>query len=157
MERKNSKNNEETNKALVAEENGTGMMQDPVNEDTMLKAIESMLMNDSSVVLLKGNAGKDAEAIPNTDGKMAKFSLAVNHFRYERGNGFRPMGDDGKETDWYNVEVRRELVPKALQEVKKGSKIMMIGKLRKVKYTNKAGQLVTDTKVIVSDFWALGA
>lgn len=164
MEHKNVKRNENHGNVLMVNEGDVVPADktmkhdyDMPNDELLFKTVENLLMNESSVVLLRGNAGRDAEAVPNTDGKMAKFSLAVNHFKFNQNGGYRPIGDDGKETDWYNVEVRRDQVSRTMDEVKKGCKLTMIGKLRKVKYTNKAGQQVNDTKVILTNFWAEAA
>lgn len=161
MERKNAKTSENNEPFMTnAEENNTRtenpaeMINGSSQDDLMLKAIEALLKDESSVVILKGNAGRDAEHVPNTDGKFARFSLAVNHYKANFNGNYGSAGDNTRETDWYNIEVRRDQVARTVNEVKKGCKLTMIGKLRKVKYLNKSGQQVNDAKVIMTGFWA---
>ncbi len=125
-----------------------------IDSESIIALVQELLEKGKSVVLLKGNAGRDAETVPNTEGQLAKFTLAVNQFVF---NKEADPTDEGsrikKETQWYDIEVRRGKVAQALEQVHKGSRIILVGQLRRRSYINKLGQTVNDTKVIVNDFW----
>lgn len=106
-------------------------------------------------VFLKGNVGQDPR-ITNFEngGKVAQFSLATT----ERGYKTK----DGKEipemTDWHNIVVKHSGLVGVVQDyVKKGTPLLVVGKIRTRDYTDNAGQTRYVTEVIVDEMELLGA
>lgn len=90
-------------------------------------------------VTVLGNLGKDVESRFTADGKqVTSFSIAVTE---KHG---------GKEhTEWFNCVSFGKTAEVAAQYLAKGSKCLVIGKLKTEKYTNKEGAEKTAVKVIV--------
>lgn len=105
-------------------------------------------------IFLKGNVGQDP-TITNfqNGGKVAQFTLATT----ERGYTTR----DGKEipdvTDWFNIVVKQSgLAGVCEQYVKKGSPLLIVGKVRTRQYQDISGQTRYVTEVIVDEMELLG-
>lgn len=105
-------------------------------------------------VFLKGNVGKAPTItdFPN-GGKVAQFTLATT----ERGFTTR----DGKEipdvTDWHNIVVKQSgLAGVCEQYVKKGTPLLIVGKVRARSYQDNAGQTRYITEIIVEEMELLG-
>lgn len=104
--------------------------------------------------ILKGNVGGDPRITTFQDGgKVAQFTLATT----ERGFATR----DGKEipdvTDWHNVVVKRSgLAGVCEQYVKKGTPLLIIGKIKTRKYQDNSGQTRYVTEVVVDEMELLG-
>jgi len=78
-------------------------------------------------ITLIGRAGRDPEARYFEDGKqVANLTLAVN--RYNRND----------DPDWFNLEIWGKTAEVAVNYVRKGSHIGVIGSLRIEKWTDKA-------------------
>jgi len=106
-------------------------------------------------VILKGNVGQDPR-ITNFEngGKVAQFSLATTE------RGFKTK--DGKEipemTDWHNIVVKHPGLVGVVQDyVKKGSPLLVSGKIRTREYQDNAGQTRYVTEIIVEEMELLGA
>ena len=106
-------------------------------------------------VFLKGNVGKDPR-ITNFEngGKVAQFSLATT----ERGYKTK----DGKEipemTDWHNIVVKHPGLVGVVQDyVKKGTPLLISGKIRTRDYQDNAGQTRYVTEIIVEEMELLGS
>lgn len=106
-------------------------------------------------VFLKGNVGQDPR-ITNFEngGKVAQFSLATT----ERGYKTK----DGKEipemTDWHNIVVKHPGLVGVVQEyVKKGTPLLIVGKIRTRDYQDNAGQTRYVTEIIVEEMELLGS
>lgn len=106
-------------------------------------------------VILKGNVGQDPR-ITNFEngGKVAQFSLATTE------RGFKTK--DGKEipemTDWHNIVVKHPGLVGVVQDyVKKGSPLLVSGKICTRKYQDNAGQTRYVTEIIVEEMELLGA
>ena len=106
-------------------------------------------------VFLKGNVGQDPR-ITNFEngGKVAQFSLATT----ERGYKTK----DGKEipemTDWHNIVVKHPGLVGVVQEyVKKGTPLLVSGKIRTRDYQDNAGQTRYVTEIIVEEMELLGS
>ena len=91
-------------------------------------------------VFLSGNSGKDAIVRESQDKKIARYSLAVR-------NGF---SKDGK-TDWFNIVCFGKAAEFAEKYVKKGTKLIISGRLSTNTYTNKDGQTVNSVEVIADE------
>lgn len=105
-------------------------------------------------VFLKGNVGQDPR-ITNFEngGKVAQFTLATT----ERGFKTR----DGKEipdvTDWHNIVVKQTgLAGVCEQYVKKGTSLLIVGKIRTRDYRDESGNIRYITEIIVEEMELLG-
>ena len=103
-------------------------------------------MTYNEIVLL-GRTGKDAMNFTTKDGKnITKLSLATNH-----GAG------DTRITDWHNLTIFESQYSNTYEsqnasEIKKGELLFIKGRLTSNKYTNKNGQEVISSEIIVSIF-----
>ena len=105
-------------------------------------------------VFLRGNVGQDPQ-ITNFDngGKVAQFSLATTERGYKTQDG-REIPDV---TDWHNIVVKRSgLAGICEQYVKKGTPLLIIGKIRTRDYQDNAGQTRYITEIIVEEMELLG-
>ena len=100
-------------------------------------------------VILRGNTGQDAKitTFPN-GGKVAQFSLATTERGYKK--------EDGTEipdiTDWHNIVVKRTgLVNVCEKFVKKGTSVLVVGKVRTREYDDNNGQKRWITEIIVDE------
>lgn len=94
-------------------------------------------------VILMGRLARDPEVRYSTSGKtVAKFSLAVNR-RFKQ--------DNGPDTDFFNCTTfgkQAEFVEKYL---KKGTKIVVSGRIQNDNYTDKNGNQVYSTQIMVEE------
>ena len=105
-------------------------------------------------VILKGNVGKDPE-ITNFDngGKVAQFTLATT----ERGFTTRDGQEIPDQTEWHNIVVRRTgLAGVCEQFVKKGTPLLIVGKIKTRTYQDNAGQTRYVTEIHVDEMELLG-
>lgn len=105
-------------------------------------------------VFLKGNVGQDPR-ITNFEngGKVAQFTLATT----ERGFKTR----DGKEipdvTDWHKIVVKQTgLAGVCEQFVKKGTPLLIVGKIRTSDYRDESGNTRYITEIVVDEMELLG-
>ena len=105
-------------------------------------------------VFLKGNVGQGPIITDfQNGGKVAQFTLATT----ERGFTTR----DGKEipdvTDWHNIVVKQSgLAGVCQQYVKKGTPLLIVGKVRTRSYQDNAGQTRYVTEILVEEMELLG-
>ena len=106
-------------------------------------------------VFLKGNVGQDPKVTTFQDGgKVAQFSLATT----ERGFKTKDGKDVPEQTEWHNIVVRRTgLAGVCEQYVKKGSPLLVEGKIQTRTYQDNAGQTRYVTEIIVEEMELLGA
>lgn len=94
-------------------------------------------------VIMMGRLARDPEVRYSTSGKtVAKFSLAVNR-RFKQ--------DNGPDTDFFNCTTfgkQAEFVEKYL---KKGTKIVVSGRIQNDNYTDKNGNQVYSTQIMVEE------
>ena len=106
-------------------------------------------------VFLKGNVGQDPKITTFQDGgKVAQFTLATT----ERGFTTR----DGKQipdvTDWHNIVVKRTGFAGVCEQfVKKGTPLLIEGKIQTRTYQDNAGQTRYVTEIVVEEMELLGA
>ncbi len=81
-------------------------------------------------IQLEGNLGKDAEFKTTANGDVVNFTLAVNEQWTDKKNVVH------KHTDWFDVEVWGPKTKNAAT-LKKGTPIMLEGKVRTGSYTSK--------------------
>lgn len=106
-----------------------------------------------NLVILQGNVGEDPR-IKDFDngGKVAQFSLATTEKGYKTQDG-RDIPD---ETVWHNIVVKRSgLAGVCQQYVKKGSPLLIRGKISNRQYTDTQGVVRYITEVIVEDLTLL--
>lgn len=104
-------------------------------------------------VFLKGNVGADPKITTfQNGGKVAQFTLATTE------RGFKTK--DGKEipekTTWHNIIAGRGWADVCEKYVKKGSPLLIEGKINVRKYQNNSGQDCWVTEIIVETLELLG-
>ncbi len=105
-------------------------------------------------VILKGNCGQDPKITTFQDGgKVAQFTLATTERGYKTSDG----REIPEQTEWHNIVVRRTgLAGVCEQYVKKGSPLLISGKIQTRTYTDNSGQTRYVTEIIVEDMELLG-
>lgn len=100
-------------------------------------------------VILKGNVGQDPRITTfENGGKVAQFTLATT----ERGYKTQDGRDIPEVTTWHNIIVRRSgLAGVCEQYVKKGSPLLIFGKITNREYTDKAGNKKYITEIAVEE------
>ena len=85
-------------------------------------------------LIIIGNLGSDAELRYTSDGTpVASFSLAVNR------KWTNQDGSPGEETTWFRVSAWRKLGESLNQYLKKGTRVMVIGRVSARGYTAADG------------------
>lgn len=104
--------------------------------------------------ILKGNVGQDPKITTfDNGGKVAQFSLATT----ERGYKTKDGKEIEEKTDWHNIIVRRtKLAEVCEQYVRKGTPLLIIGKLQNRSYEDSAGTKRYITEVSVEEMEMLG-
>lgn len=98
-------------------------------------------------VMLTGNLGRDPELKELSGGKyLAKLSVATNE-RFTFGDG--QTKDD---TQWHNVIAWGALAKQAADQLRKGSRLSLEGRLVHRAYETKEGQKRYITEVVMNDF-----
>lgn len=105
-------------------------------------------------VFLRGNVGEDPRITNFQDGsKVAQFSLATK----ERGFKTQDGRDIPEVTDWHQIVVKRSGLADVVERfVKKGTPLLIEGKIRTRTYQDNAGQNRYVTEVIVEEMELLG-
>ena len=105
-------------------------------------------------VFLKGNVGQDPKITTfDNGGKVAQFTLATT----ERGFKTKDGKDIPDETTWHNIVVRRTgLAGVCEQFVKKGTPLLIVGKIQTRQYQDNSGQTRYVTEIIVEEMELLG-
>lgn len=102
-------------------------------------------------VSLIGHVGGDPEVKAfDSNGKLAKFSLATNE-SYKNGKGERVT-----ETQWHNVVAWNGLAGFIEKFVKKGSYLVLEGKIVNRSYEDKDGKKRYLTEIVANDLNFLG-
>lgn len=107
-----------------------------------------------NIAILKGNVGQDPKITNFQDGgKVAQFTLATTE------RGFKTK--DGKEipdkTEWHNIVVKRTgLAGVCEQYVKKGTPLLVQGRIETRDYTDNSGQKRYITEIVVEEMELLG-
>lgn len=107
-------------------------------------------MSVNNVTLL-GRVGKDPEVRMAGQNKVATFSLAT---------GGKYKTQDGREIDdtaWHNIVAWRNLAELAEKYIKKGSQILVIGRLSYRKYTGNDGAERNVTEIVADKIELCGA
>lgn len=107
-----------------------------------------------NIAILRGNVGQDPKITKfDNGGKVAQFSIATTE------RGFKTQ--DGKEipdkTTWHNIVVKRTgLAGICEQYVKKGTPLLIVGKIETREYQDNNGQPRYITEIIVEEMELLG-
>lgn len=107
-------------------------------------------MSVNNVTLL-GRVGKDPEVRMAGQNKVATFSLAT---------GGKYKTQDGREIDdtaWHNIVAWRNLAELTEKYIKKGSQILVIGRLSYRKYTGNDGVERNVTEIVADKIELCGA
>ncbi len=93
-------------------------------------------------VILMGRLTKDAEFKESGESKFAKYTLAVD----------RRFAKDGEQSaDFINIVVFGKGAEFAEKYLKKGTKVVVTGRIQTGSYTNKDGQKVYTTDVVAEE------
>ena len=105
-------------------------------------------------VVLKGNVGQDPKITNFQDGgKVAQFSLATTERGYETKDGRKIQ----PQTTWHNIVVKRSgLAGVCEQYVKKGTPLLIVGKIQTREYTDNSGSKRYVTEIVVDEMELLG-
>jgi len=100
-------------------------------------------------VILVGNLGKDPEVRATQDGReICNLTIATSESWKDKSSGERK-----EKTEWHRVVIFSDgLVNVAKNYLRKGSKVYIEGQLQTRKYTNKEGQEVYSTEVVLQGF-----
>lgn len=105
-------------------------------------------------VFLRGNVGSDPR-IKSFDngGKIAEFTLATTERGFTTKDG-REIPDD---TQWHNIVVKKSgLAGVCERYVRKGTPLLVTGKIQTRKYQDNAGQMRYVTEIVVEEMELLG-
>ena len=97
-------------------------------------------------VILMGRLTRDPEVRQGQSTQIARYSLAVDR-RFARSN----EGGDQQTADFINCVAFGKSAEFAEKYLKKGMKILATGRIQTGSYTNKDGQKVYTTDVVVED------
>ena len=93
-------------------------------------------------VILMGRLTKDVDAKESGESKFAKYTLAVD----------RRFAKDGEQSaDFINIVVFGKGAEFAEKYLKKGTKVVVTGRIQTGSYTNKDGQKVYTTDIIAEE------
>ncbi|MBX7205905.1 MAG: single-stranded DNA-binding protein [Bacteroidia bacterium] len=110
------------------------------------------MSNLRNSVRLIGNLGMDPEVKDLNGGKkLAKFSVATKE-SYKDEHGERIT-----ETQWHNLIVWGKQAEIASKYLKKGSEVVIEGKLTSRSYTDKEGIKRYVTEIVVNEFLMMGS
>lgn len=100
-------------------------------------------------VILVGNLGKDPEVRATQSGsEICNLTLATSESWKDKSTGERK-----EKTEWHRVVIFNEpLVRVAKEYLRKGSKVYIEGQLQTRKWTNKEGQDVYTTEVVLQGY-----
>ena len=105
-------------------------------------------------VILRGNVGQDPQITDfQNGGKVAQFSLATT----ERGFTTKDGREVPEQTTWHNIVVKKMGLSEICQQyVKKGTPLLIEGKISYRSYEDNAGQTRYITEIIVEEMELLG-
>ena len=98
-------------------------------------------------VILVGNLGRDPEVRNTQSGdKIANLNIATSERWRDRD------GNNQEKTEWHRVVIFGKVAEVAERYLKKGSKVLIEGKLQTRKWTDQTGQEKYTTEIVVSGF-----
>ncbi|MFN8557948.1 MAG: single-stranded DNA-binding protein [Dehalococcoidia bacterium] len=100
-------------------------------------------MADLNKVMIIGNLGQDPEIRYTANGSaVVTFSVAANR------NYRRPDGEWEKETEWFSVVAWNQLAERISQNLQKGSRVYVEGRLHTRSWEGQDGQRRFKTEVV---------
>lgn len=96
-------------------------------------------------IVLTGHAGADVVIKTYGNQKLARFNLAVNEYHKDQ------QGEIIKKTNWFTITLWNGHAELAEKEIKKGSKVTVIGKLQTNIYDAKDGTKRYTTDIHVNE------
>jgi len=105
-----------------------------------------MSKNTINTVTLLGRLGADPEIRYTSSG------IAVSNISVATRSTIKKDGKFEEETQWHLVVLFGKNAEFALQYLKKGSLVYVVGEIKYSKYTNKEGQNVKKTTIIAKEF-----
>ena len=104
--------------------------------------------------VLSGRVGQDPKITDfQNGGKVAQFSLATTERGYETRDGRKIE----PQTTWHNIVVKRTgLAGVCEQFVKKGTPLLIVGKIQTRQYQDNGGQTRYVTEIVVEEMELLG-
>ena len=98
-------------------------------------------------VILVGNLGRDPEVRSTQSGdKVANLNIATSERWRDRD------GNNQEKTEWHRVVLFGKIADVAERYLRKGSKVLIEGKLQTRKWTDQNGQDKYTTEIVVSGF-----
>jgi single-strand DNA-binding protein len=122
----------------------------PASYDAILIFLKECPMAGSiNKVILVGNLGKDPETRATQSGsEICNLTIATSEQWKDKQTGERK-----EKTEWHRVVIFNEgLVRVAKEYLRKGSKVYIEGQLQTRKWTNKEGQEVYTTEVVLQNY-----
>ena len=98
----------------------------------------------NNFIFLSGNVGRDAETRSVSSGSVTHFSVATNDGYYDKGGNWVEV------STWHHVEAWGKLA-ESCSSIKKGSKVIVRGKMKYGEYVDKDGNKVKTADVVASD------
>ena len=107
-----------------------------------------------NIIILQGNVGEDPRIKDfEGGGKVAQFSLATTEKGFKTQDG-REVPD---ETTWHNIVVKKSGLAGVVQQfVKKGSPLLVKGRMTNRQYSDAQGVTRYISEVVVDDLTLLG-
>lgn len=99
-------------------------------------------------VLITGRLGRDPQMLelPKSKAKVVKFSLAYsNNYKDKSGNW-------QSDTEWYNVEAWGNQGERIMEKARKGTEVIIEGKIRCKQYEDKDGNKRTYVSIKMDNF-----
>ncbi len=110
------------------------------------------MKNICNQVQLIGRLGAKPEMIKLENGNsLAKMTLATNEY-YKNKNG-----EKVEDTQWHRLIAWGKLADNMAALLDKGREVAISGKITYNTYTNKEGQTVYTTEIVVQEFMLIGA
>lgn len=105
-------------------------------------------------VVLKGNVGKDPKITTfDNGGKVAQFTLATT----ERGYKTKDGRDVEAKTTWHNIVVKASGLAGICEKyIKKGTPVLLTGKIQERKYQNSDGETRIIMDIVADNMELLG-
>ena len=103
--------------------------------------------NVSNKVMLSGFAGADTELkVVSNNQKLARVNVAVNEYYKNYA------GEEVKNTQWFSLTFWGAKAEQAAEQIKKGTRFSIEGKLQNNSYEAKDGSKRYTTEIVVNEF-----
>ena len=106
---------------------------------------KNTMRTTNNTVQLVGNLGNTPELKIINNTKLTELSLAVNEFKRFKN------GETRTRTHWHKVVVWGKLAEQVQQLTKKGTKVLVQGKLDTRSFIDKQGRKHTSTRIVANE------